>query len=94
MAEFTELDKHDALVRWWRESCKEFGLFYLLKTEAERRQVLLSCSPDMPDDPAGTRESRGETVTATDMLLPELFLEGLQAGQGRWVPRCVAVLCW
>lgn len=83
MAEFTELDKHDTLVRWWRESCKEFSLFYLMKTEAERRQILLSCSPDMPEAPAGTRENRGETVTASDMLLPELFVEGLQAGQGR-----------
>jgi hypothetical protein len=83
MAEFTEIDKHNILVPWWRESCKEFGLFYLMKTEAERRQILLSCSPDMPDEPAGTRQARDQTITATDMLLPELFMQGLQAGQGR-----------
>lgn len=83
MAEVSEVDKHNILVQWWRQSCKEFSLFYLMKSEAERRQILLACSPDMPDEPAGTRESRGESVTATDMLLPELFVEGLQAGQGR-----------
>lgn len=83
MSELTDFDKHNILVPWWRESCKEFSLFYLTKTEDERRQMLLSCSPDMPEEPAGTRESRGEAVTATDMLLPELVLEGLQAGHGR-----------
>ena len=83
MSEFSEVDKHNILVNWWRESCKEFSLYYLIKSESERREILLSCSPDMPDEPAGTRENRGETITASDMLLPELFLEGLQAGQGR-----------
>lgn len=81
--EMSDFEKHDLLVKWWRQSCKEYSLYFLMKTEAEKRQILLSCCPDMPDEPAGTRELRGETVTASDMLLPEMFVEGLLAGQGK-----------
>ena len=76
-------EKHDILVPWWIQHCKNFSLQYLMKSEEERKQTLLKCLPDMPEQAAGTRERMGGTVTATDMLLPELFLEGLQAGNGR-----------
>jgi hypothetical protein len=76
-------EKHDILVPWWQQHCKHFSLHYLMKSEDDRKQFLLKCLPDMPETAAGTRERNGETVTATDMLLPELFLEGLQAGNGR-----------
>lgn len=76
-------EKHDILVPWWQQHCKNFGLYYLMKSEEDRKDMLLRCLPDMPQTAAGTRERLGEIVTAADMLLPELFVEGLQAGNGR-----------
>lgn len=83
MTSAIQSEKHDILVPWWRQHCKEYSLYYLMKSEEERKDILMKCAPDMPVTAAGTRERMSEIVTATDMLLPELFVEGLQAGNGR-----------
>lgn len=78
-----QAEKYNVLVNWWRESCQSFSLFFLFKSSEQRREFLLKCSPDMPLEAAATRERKGEQVNATDLIVPELFLEGLDAGDGR-----------
>jgi hypothetical protein len=76
-------ESYDDLVRWWRESCESFSYFYLFKSSEQRIKFLLQCSPDMPKESAVTRERNGERVNATDLIVPELFTEGFEAGNGR-----------
>jgi hypothetical protein len=76
-------EAYDELVRWWRESCESFSYFYLFKSSEQRIEFLLKCSPDMPKESAATRERNGERINATDLIVPELFIEGFEAGNGR-----------
>lgn len=78
-----QAETYDELVKWWRDSCESFSYFYLFKSEEQRKDFLLKCSPDMPCHAGATRERNGERINATDLIVPELFLEGLQAGNGR-----------
>lgn len=73
-------EKYDPLVQWWRESCRSFSLHYLLKSDEERHAWLLKCCPDMPNS-SSSRNT--EEVKATDFLLPELSMKGLEEGNGR-----------
>ena len=72
-----------ALAIWWRDACKDFSLYFLTKSTQEQRALLITCCPAMPEVPAHIREERGEELTATDMILPELQLEGLLSKDGR-----------
>lgn len=96
MASLVGSAKYDILVAWWQKYCKEFSLFYLMKSSEERKELLLKCSPDMPETSGVTREHQNINknadgsnkkddleLTSTDILLPELCIDGLQAGNGR-----------
>jgi hypothetical protein len=76
-------DAHDALAVWWRGSCKDFSLYFLSKSIEEKRSLLLKCSPDLPELPAGAREMLGEEISASDVLLQELSLDGLLSSDGK-----------
>jgi hypothetical protein len=78
-----QADRYDELVIWWRESCESFSYFYLFKSLEQRKEFLLRCAPDMPIQAAATRERNGEMIKATDLIVPELFFEGFEAGNGR-----------
>lgn len=76
-------DQHEALRSWWLRHCKEFSTWFLTSSEEERRAVLLEASPDMAPTTAATRQAAGEKLRVTDLLLPELNLEGLLAADGK-----------
>jgi hypothetical protein len=78
-----QAERYDELVTWWRESCESFSYFYLFKSPEQRKEFLLRCAPDMPTQAAATRERNGEVISATDLIVPELFLDGFEAGNGR-----------
>jgi len=78
-----EMEREAELAVWWRAACKGFGLYYLTKTAEERAEVIKRCCQDMPLLPADTRKAKGETMNLTDILVPELNVESLQANDGK-----------
>lgn len=83
MSSLIQSDKYNILINWWRERCQSFSLFYLFKTKEQRKDFILKCLPDIPLEAPATRERNGEIINSTDLIVPELFLEGLDAGDGR-----------
>jgi hypothetical protein len=57
----------------------------LMKSDEERKCLLLKCAPDMPETSSVSREQSNPNaiISTTDIILPELCLDGLQAGKGR-----------
>jgi hypothetical protein len=95
MFEPSNEDKYVVLRQWWEKHCKSFTEWYLNLDAAKKEETLLKASPDMPKDTAGTREASGETLKASDVLLPELNLQALTAEGGKllalfFTRRCVS----
>jgi hypothetical protein len=76
-------DETIAMSGWWKRNCKPFSEWFLAQTVDDRVNLLKKGCPDLPKITAKTRESNGETLTATDMLLPELTEDALMASNGR-----------
>lgn len=79
-------DASTELRKFWVSQSKEFSTWFLLKSAEERRAVLVKAGGStergaLPE--AGP--SPGAELTPTDLLLPELTLNGLLAGDGRSV---------
>ena len=71
----TAEDKFIALNQWWLRNCRDFSLWYLSKTDAQREAALRVVIPDMP--------AYSASGTATDAILPEMSMESFLASQGR-----------
>jgi hypothetical protein len=88
-------DRYIVLKQWWERHCKSFSEWYLTRLdEKTREELLLAACPDMPREIAATREVAGIEIKATDVLLPELTLEGLNTEGGKllclfFTRRCV-----
>ena len=89
------MDQHEALSRWWRENNRAFSLWFLttLANDEARQQVLLEASPSLPKSPPATRIKAGVALKVTDVLVPELNLEGLLAGGGKLLVMFFARRC-
>lgn len=72
-----------ALQAWWQRHCKVFSTWWLCSPAAERLELLLAASPDMPLVNSATRAQNGEPLLATDLLLPELSQDALTASGGK-----------
>lgn len=79
----TEGDEISAMRSWWTRNCKPFSDWFM-KLEAESRLVLLrkGC-PDLPKVTSATRAQEGQTLNATDMLLPEIAEDSFMAAGGQ-----------
>ena len=79
-------DRHAALQLWWeRNSSTMSDWFTALSTESQIG-YLRKASPDMPTQTAASRELAGEKINASDVLLPELTLDGLLGADGKLLP--------
>jgi hypothetical protein len=81
--EATTEDQHVALQLWWEHNQELFSSWFTSMTANEQTILLRKASPDMPNMTAGARELAGEKLAASDVLLPELSLEGLLGAEGK-----------
>jgi hypothetical protein len=62
---------------------QEFCTWFLSLNSEQQRALLLRCCPDMPEQSPFARESAGESLNATDIILPEFSLDSMLASAGR-----------
>lgn len=86
-------DKMVALQQWWERHGASFSDWFSGLSAPEQLAALVSASPDMPAQSASERERRGQTLSASDLLLPELCTEGLLTSGGRLLVLLVARRC-
>eukprot|EP01031_Cornospumella_fuschlensis_P031376 gene31376-37924_t len=75
--------KFSVLKQWWQRHCQSFSLWYLSLTDEQRREKLLVAVPDLPEKSPFARESLGERLSPTDLIIPEFSQDGMLASQGR-----------
>ena len=86
MSEFasrTTEDEMAAMGAWWRRNCKPFSEWFLKLEDAARLALIQKGCPDIPKLNAQAREKSGESLKATDVLLPELTEDALMAADGK-----------
>ena len=76
-------DETSAIMAWWQRNCKPFSEWFLKLSDDERLELLHRGCPDLPKLNARARQAAGETLKATDMLLPELTEDALTASGGK-----------
>lgn len=79
----TSEDEMRVMEVWWGKNCKPFSEWFLKRSDADRLALLRKGCPDIPAISAATRSARGESLKATDMLLPELSEDALMEVGGR-----------
>ncbi|RYH29989.1 hypothetical protein EON65_06625 [archaeon] len=75
--------KFSVLKQWWGRHCQSFSLWYLSLNEDQRRNKLLAAIPDLPEKSPFARESSGQRLSPTDLILPEFSQDGMLASHGR-----------
>ena len=76
-------DRHIALQLWWERNGDAFATWFESLSKENQILQLRKASPDIPTQTAGSRESEGQTLNASDVLLPELTLDGLLGANGK-----------
>ena len=76
-------DRHVALQRWWERNSSNMSQWFESLTRDEQVIQLRKASPDIPTRIAGTRELEGQQLSASDVLLPELTIDGLLGVNGK-----------
>jgi hypothetical protein len=76
-------DRHIALQLWWERNGDTFSVWFESLTKENQILHLRKASPDIPTQTAGSRESEGQTLSASDVLLPELTIDGLLGANGK-----------
>jgi hypothetical protein len=76
-------DKTTALQQWWIRHGDNFTKWFTCITAEQREAFVKDVAPDIPKELPGIRISQGQTLQATDILLPELTLDGLLGGDGK-----------
>lgn len=76
-------DRHVALQRWWERNSSNMSKWFESLTRDEQVIQLRKASPDIPTRIAGTRELEGQQLSASDVLLPELTIDGLLGVNGK-----------
>jgi hypothetical protein len=74
-------DKYTALVQYWDRHNKLFNIWWLNLNSNNQKQILLKAIPDIPENP--NNSSNDINVKFTDIILPELTLQGLLTGNGK-----------
>lgn len=76
-------DRHIALQLWWERNGDAFSVWFESLSKENQILHLRKASPDIPTQTAGSRESEGQTLNASDVLLPELTIDGLLGANGK-----------
>ena len=76
-------DEISAMRSWWSRNCKPFSDWFLKLDSEARLAIIRKGCPDIPKLNAQARQASGETLTATDVLLPELAEDALMSADGR-----------
>jgi hypothetical protein len=76
-------DRHVALQLWWDRNGSSMSKWFESLTKDEQIIQLRKASPDIPTQIAGTRELEGQKLNASDVLLPELTIDGLLGVNGK-----------
>lgn len=72
-------DKYTALVQYWERHNKLFNVWWLNLSSNDQKEVLLKACPDIPLVP----NNNDNNVKFTDIILPELTLQGFLTGNGK-----------
>ena len=76
-------DKVTALQEWWARHGDNLMKWFTSITAVQREAFVKGVAPDIPKELPGIRASKGEVLRPTDILLPELTLDGLLGGDGK-----------
>ena len=76
-------DETTAIRSWWNRNCKPFSEWFLKLDVDDRLALIRKSCPDIPKLNAQARQAAGETLKATDVLLPELTEDALMRAGGR-----------
>ena len=76
-------DKTTALQQWWIRHGDNFTTWFTSISGEQRAAFIKDVAPDIPKELPGIRASKGETLLPTDILLPELTIDGLLGGDGK-----------
>lgn len=76
-------DRHAAITVWWERNNEAFSQWFTNLSHEVQVSYLKTAIPDVPTQTAGVREQSGETLQATDVMLPELTLDGLLGANGQ-----------
>lgn len=76
-------DRHIALQLWWERNSDGAAHWFESLTEEKQIAQLRKASPDIPTRTAGAREQEGQKLTASDVILPELTIDGLLGANGK-----------
>ena len=76
-------DRHIALQLWWERNNEMMSKWFSSLKKEDQILCLRKASPDIPTQAAGSRESAGEKLNASDVLLPELTIDGLLGANGK-----------
>ena len=92
-------DKHVALQLWWERNGEAMSEWFNKMSSEKKVLLLKQASPDIPQESAGKRELAGEKLNASDVLLPELTIDGLIDGEEHSLSsffsrRCQADRCY
>jgi len=68
-----------AIQQFWTNNCREFSTWFLLLSAEDRERVVKQAGPDLPE----RGPAQGTAMKPTDLLLPELTMAGMLAGDGR-----------
>jgi hypothetical protein len=75
--------RYVALQLWWERHGAKFCNWFSTLSTTQRESILRDASPDMPRQPPANREKSGLRLSATDVILPELTLDGLLGQDGK-----------
>lgn len=76
-------DRHVALQLWWERNGDGMSGWIESMTKENQITMLRRASPDIPTQTAGVRETAGQKLSASDVLLPELTIDGLLGANGK-----------
>jgi hypothetical protein len=78
-----EGDEAAAMRSWWNRNCKPFSDWFMNQDIVARLKLLRKGCPDLPKVTGATRAQEGQSLNATDMLLPEIAEDSLMAAGGQ-----------
>ena len=79
----TTEDDIAAMHAWWSRNYKVFSEWFGMLEDSARLTLIHKGCPDIPKLNAQAREKSGESLKATDVLLPELTEDALMAANGK-----------
>jgi hypothetical protein len=74
--------QYRALKQWWERHCRSVSTWFIALSMDDKVRILSRASPDIPKELPTVRKQSGIELKPTDIILPELSLDGLLACNG------------